>query len=57
MSLEKKLLDVFLSLPDDKKIEVIDFVEFLKSKSKTQVENAMDEIIAENLDALKELAK
>jgi len=57
MSLEKKLLDGFLSLPDDKKIEVIDFVEFLKSKSKAQVETLMDEVIAENLDALKELAK
>ena len=57
MSLEKKLLDDFLSLPEDKKIEVIDFVEFLKSKSKTQVETLMDEIITENLDALKELAK
>jgi hypothetical protein len=57
MSLEKKLLDVFFSLPDDKKIEVIDFVEFLKSKSKNQVETLMDEVITENLDALKELAK
>lgn len=57
MSLEKKLLDDFLSLPEDKKLEVIDFVEFLKSKNNANVESLMDEIIKENHEALKELAK
>lgn len=32
MSLEEKLLKDFLSLPEDKKIEVIDFVEFFQDK-------------------------
>jgi hypothetical protein len=57
MSLEEKLMKDFLTLPDDKKLEVMDFVEFLKSKGITSVENMMDEIIIENQEALKELAK
>ncbi|WP_248924055.1 DUF2281 domain-containing protein [Paenibacillus hamazuiensis] len=57
MSLEEKLLKDFLALPDDKKIEVIDFVEFLKAKSQTKLENLMDDIIIENREALEELAK
>jgi protein associated with RNAse G/E len=57
MSLEEKLLKDFLTLPEDKKLEVIDFVEFLKSKNQTKLENMMDEIINENRKALEELAK
>lgn len=30
VSIEEKLIQDFLALPDDKKLEVIDFVEFLK---------------------------
>nr|WP_275983684.1 DUF2281 domain-containing protein [Paenibacillus hamazuiensis] len=55
--MEEKLLKDFLALPDDKKIEVIDFVEFLKAKSQTKLENLMDDIIIENREALEELAK
>lgn len=57
MSLEEKLLQDFLSLPQEKQIEVIDFVEFLKSKNKSKIENVMDDIINENIEALRELAK
>jgi hypothetical protein len=56
MSLEEKLLNDFKSLPDDKKVEVIDFVEFLRAKSR-KLESMMDEVIDENLDALNELSK
>jgi len=56
MSLEEKLLKDFQSLSDDKKKEVIDFVEFLKFKNR-KVENLMDVIIDENRDALEELSK
>lgn len=55
MSLEEKLLKDFQSLSDDKKREVIDFVEFLKTRNR-EVENSMDEIIEENRDALEELS-
>lgn len=57
MSLEQKLINDFLSLPQEKQMEVIDFVEFLKTKSTPQTESIMDDIINGNLEALKELAK
>ncbi len=57
MSLEQKLVSDFLSLPQEKQMEVIDFVEFLKTKNASQTESMMDDIINENLEALKELAK
>ena len=57
MSLERKLINDFLSLPQEKQMEVIDFVEFLKTKNGSQTESMMDDIINENLEALKELAK
>lgn len=47
----------FLALPEDKKIEVIDFVEFLKTRNEDNLEKMMDEIINENREALEELAK
>lgn len=57
MSLEEKLLEDFLTLPEDKKLEVIDFVEFLKTRNQDKLENLMNEIIHENREALDELAK
>jgi hypothetical protein len=57
MSLAEKLLKEFEQLPEDKKIEVIDFVEFLKTKTRNEVENLMDVIIDENSEALKELSQ
>ncbi|CAG7614107.1 hypothetical protein PAESOLCIP111_01677 [Paenibacillus solanacearum] len=57
MSLEEKLIQDFLTLPEDKKLEVIDFVEFLKTKIQNNLENMMDDIISENREALEELAK
>jgi hypothetical protein len=57
MSIEDKLLHDFQSLPQDKKIEVLDFVDFLKSKNKSKLEDTMDSIIEENHEALKELSK
>lgn len=57
MSIEEKLIQDFLALPEDKKLEVIDFVEFLKNRSNQQMESLMDDIINENTEALRELAK
>jgi hypothetical protein len=57
VSLEEKLLQDFITLPEEKKLEVIDFVEFLKSKNKQPIESLMDNIIIENQQALRELAK
>ncbi|GAB6991796.1 DUF2281 domain-containing protein [Paenibacillus pini] len=57
MSIEEKLIQDFMRLPDDKKLEVIDFVEFLQSRTNNDLESLMDEIIIENHEALKELAE
>lgn len=57
MSIEEQLIQDFLTLPDEKKREVIDFVEFLKSKNTKRVDSLMDEIINENRQALEELSR
>lgn len=57
MSLAEKLVKDFEQLTEEKKREVIDFVEFLKIKEKKGKLDLMDCIIDENQDALKELGK
>ena len=57
MSLAEKFIRKFEELPDDKKKEVIDFIEFLKVKEEKLMEDKMDKIISDNLEAFEELAK
>lgn len=57
MTLAQRLVNEFEALTDNQKMEVIDFVEFLKQKNEKMIENRMDEVIFENEEALKELAK
>ena len=57
MTLAQKLVNEFEALTDNQKLEVIDFVEFLKQKNEKTIESLMDEVILENEEALKELAK
>lgn len=57
MNLAEKLLSDFNSLSEDKQLEVIDFVEFLKQKKEANLDKLMVDIIDDNLEALKELAK
>lgn len=57
MSLAEKLVIDFNELPEDKKIEVIDFVEFLKKKQEVSLEQLMDNVIKDNKIAFEELAK
>lgn len=57
MTLAEKLLLEFEQLPEDKKKEVINFVEFIKVKGQKEIEGYMNEIIHDNKEALKELAK
>ena len=57
MTLAEKLLKDFEKLPEDKKRQVIDFVEFLNNKHQNELAIAMDDIIRENKEALLELAK
>lgn len=57
MTLAEKLLQNFQELPDEKKRQVIDFVEFLRIKERQELEQMMDNIIADNKEAFVELAK
>ncbi|MCD5414079.1 MAG: hypothetical protein LR001_03615 [Clostridiales bacterium] len=57
MSLARDLLENFNGLSDEKKKEVINFVEFLKAKEQNKLEILMDEIIEENQETLRELSK
>lgn len=57
MTLVDKLLRDFNELPEDKQREVVDFVEFLKTKVRKDLGSMMDDVISENYDALRELGK
>ena len=57
MTLAEKLMKEFEQLTEEKKQEVIDFVEFVKAKEQKEIENLMASVIAENKEALEELAK
>lgn len=57
MTLAEKLIKEFEQLTEEKKKEVIDFIEFVKAKEQKEIENLMDSVIAQNKEALDELAK
>lgn len=57
MTLEDKLIKEFEQLTEERKKEVIDFVEFIKAKQQREIEQLMDSIIDDNREALEELAK
>lgn len=57
MNLAEKLVVEFEQLSEEKKREVIDFVEFVKAKEQKELESLMDLVISENTQALEELAK
>lgn len=56
MGLTEKLIKEFEQLSDKRKMEVLDFVEFVKEKEKGELVNLMDAVIEENREALEELA-
>lgn len=55
MTPAQELVNEFEALTDNQKMEVIDFVAFLKQKNEKMIESLMDEVIFENEEALKEL--
>lgn len=57
LSLAERFLKEFDELPEDKKKEVIDFIEFLKIKDRKELGELMDTIIEKNRQALKELGQ
>ena len=57
MTLAEKLLQDFQALPDEKKRQVINFVEFLCAKQQQELEQMTDNSITENEEEFVELAK
>ena len=57
MTLEEKLIKDFSQLSEERRKEVIDFVEFLKTQEQQNIKKQMESVIVENKKALKELAK
>ena len=57
MTLAQKLVNEFEALTDNQKMEVIDFVEFLKQKNEKKIEKFIGEDRDVHKEALKELAK
>ncbi len=56
MSMAEELLKRFEELLEDKKRQVIDFVDFLRVKERRELSDMMDDIIEKNKFALKELS-
>lgn len=57
MTLVERITEEARSLPVRTQQQVLDFVQFLKQREPQQFVNEIDDLIAENLPALKELAK
>lgn len=57
MTLAEKLIKEFEQLTEEKKKEVIDFIEFIKAKEQRDLESLMNSVISDNREALEELAK
>ena len=57
MSIPEKFLKEFEELSEQSKKEVIDFAEYLKVKEEKETDKVIDEVIAKNAEAFKELAK
>ena len=57
MSLPEEIMREIESMNDAQKREVLDFARFLRAKEEQELDNLMDELIDENIEALMELAK
>lgn len=57
MNLNELLIQKFETLTDANKLEVIEFIDFLKYKKKININDLMDKIIEDNEEALRELSK
>ncbi len=57
MGLAEKIYEDVKELSEEKQGEIIEYIEFVKSKEKNRKNKIVDSFIDENLEALKELAK
>ncbi len=57
MTLIERIAEETRSMPEQVQRQVLDFALFLKQREQKALETDMDNVIDENLEALKELAK
>lgn len=57
MSLAEKIYEEVRKLPESKQAEIIDYIEYVKSKEKRDHLKVAEDFIKDNLEALKALAK
>ena len=57
MGLSEKYTEIFNSLLEDKQIEVIDFMKYLKVKQDKEDDEIINKVVSENKEAMEELAK
>ena len=57
MSISEEILIELKTMSDAQRAQVLDFVRFLRQKEAREIEALADNIIEENMEALKELAK
>ena len=57
MDLAQRIFEQTRNLPEAMQQEVLDFALFLKQKERRVLDDAMDQVITDNLEALKALAK
>lgn len=56
-SIREQIGEQLNALPEHVQREVLDFVSFLRQKQERELSEAMDALIEQNMEALKELAK
>ena len=57
MGLPEQIMIELEGMSEIQKREVLDFVRFLRMKEQREIEQLMDDLIDENIEALRELAK
>jgi hypothetical protein len=57
MSLAEKIYEEVKKLPEAKQAEIINYIEYVKSKEKKEHLKVTEDFIKDNMEALKELAK
>ena len=57
MSISEEILIELKTMSDAQRAQVLDFARFLRQKEAREIEALADNIIEENMEALKELAK
>jgi hypothetical protein len=57
MGLAERIIQDMNNLSEEKQMEVIDFIEFLKQKQDKEDDEIINKVVLENAEAMEELAK